>query len=112
VPLFSHNPGGIEGCWSAKAVASGQLEGEVVTPRSGQKREMRFPDLYRELARSSNLMEELQRAESEDAWIKAGVGQLYKDLELRRFLQGAREIPAAGEMVRHWIRVTEAGRAE
>jgi hypothetical protein len=51
---------------------------------------MRFPDLYRELARSSNLMEELQRTESEDAWIKAGVGQLYKDLELRRFLQGAR----------------------
>jgi len=49
---------------------------------------MRFPDLYRELARSSNLMEELQRAESEDAWIKAGVGQLYKDLERKH--SGAR----------------------
>jgi hypothetical protein len=36
---------------------------------------MRFLDLYRELARSSNLMEELQRAESEDAWIKVGLGQ-------------------------------------
>jgi hypothetical protein len=36
---------------------------------------MRFPDLYRELARSSNLMEESQGAESEDAWIKAGLGQ-------------------------------------
>jgi hypothetical protein len=32
---------------------------------------MRFPDLYREMARLSNLMEELKRAESADAWIKA-----------------------------------------
>ncbi len=112
VPLFSHNPGGIEGYWSAKAVASGQPEGCGSHTAIGAGEGDEIPDLYRELARSSNLMEELQRAESEDAWIKAGVGQLYKDLELRRFLQGAREIPAAGEMVRHWIRVAEAGRAE
>jgi hypothetical protein len=52
------------------------LEGAVVAPQSGQEREVRFPDLCRELARASNLTEELQRAESEDAWIKAGVDQL------------------------------------
>ncbi len=63
---------------------------------------MRFPDFCRELARSSNLMEELRSAGSEDAWIKAGVGQLCKNLRLRRFIHGAKEIPASGEMVRHW----------
>jgi hypothetical protein len=72
---------------------------------------MRFPDFYRELARSSNLMEELRSAGSEDAWIR-GVGRLCKDLELRRFLHSAKEIPAPGGMVRHWIRVTEASRVE
>jgi hypothetical protein len=50
---------------------------------------MRFRGSCRELARSPDLMEELQSAESEDAWIKADAGQLYNDPELRRFRQGA-----------------------
>jgi len=70
--------------------------------------QMRFPDFYHELTRSSDLLERLQGVDDEHAWIEAGVGSLYKDLELRRFLQQASEIPAPGGLVRRWIRVTEA----
>jgi hypothetical protein len=76
VPLFSRNPGGIEGYWSAKAVAGGQPGGCGSRAAIGAGEGGEIPDLYRELARASNLTEELQRAESEDAWIKAGVDQL------------------------------------
>jgi hypothetical protein len=71
---------------------------------------MRFLDLYRELARSSNLMEELQRAESEDAWIKAGLGQQgprTSSLSSRR--QRNSGCRRNGEVL---DRVTEAGRSE
>lgn len=74
--------------------------------------QMRFPDFYRELARHSDLLEKLEKTDNKDAWVRAGIGQLYEDLELRRFLDDTEEISAPGELVRYWIRVTEPGAAE
>jgi hypothetical protein len=74
--------------------------------------QMRFPEFYRQLARHSDLLDELGNAESEDAWSEAGVGRLYRDPELRDFLKVTKGIPAPGELVRRWIRVTETGTTE
>ncbi len=69
--------------------------------------QMRFPNFFRELTRDPALMTKLQDEDVDAAWVKAGVGELYKDAELRRFLRDTRAIPTPAARVRRWIRVTE-----
>jgi hypothetical protein len=70
--------------------------------------QMRFPDFYRELTRVPSLMARLQDVDDEDAWVNAGVGQLFEDRELRDFLRRTQEIKTSAVGVLRWIRVTEA----
>lgn len=70
--------------------------------------QMRFPDFYRELTRDPGLMAKLQEVDVQAEWVNAGVGQMYKDVDLRRFLRRTKGISAPAERVRRWIRVTEA----
>jgi hypothetical protein len=74
--------------------------------------EMRFPEFYRELARDANLLTKLQDVDDQTAWAKAGVGRMYKYVELRHFLRRTKDILAPSDRVRRWIRATEAGGAD
>lgn len=67
--------------------------------------QMRFPRFYRELAQNAMLIEKLTSGDRA-AWIQEGVGSLYEDFALRRFLKRTQAISGDPQLVRRWIRLS------
>ena len=70
-----------------------------------------FPQFYRELILNPRLFKTLEHADS-DAWTRAGLTELSRDRDLRRFLTNTREVCPGRGAVRRWIRVDSSRQDE
>lgn len=69
--------------------------------------QMSFPGFYRELFRDPGLIKKVSTPDKA-VWEREGIGHLYEDMSLRRFLEHTRRIRSEAAQVRRWIRLAQA----